>query len=467
MDLAEENIFSFALSLSARKMTDFADRIVAMANEKDGAFVTLSLHNNTCVELLKSFWSGIVSTWSPTRIFEREHLKFAFRNLVSITVVFLFSYFVPSGSVFVQYSSVMAGTLTLLIVGDGTHQIGSMIHKNLHRLLGVVLGKVLPIIITWLVLFFDCLSNTRFIIQALTTWLYVYIFTYVYYVSDMWGYVGCLIAGFGVYQLLVPCSADPVSTFQSRYQEIGSVVFAIFVQGLIHSMFSRHTPTQLQIKAVDNLSKAFLASYEAFFQCDLPAMQAGGRDAAMHLATCKALLPECDPKLKAVSCGEKDFKYDLCAQVLRSLEHLEGEFNLLIVAAKDWVPNEAVRGEADEVMEGQSNATTGVLETLMSRQAMRPVKEELMQALGNTLELFQTLISEDDCKDIEYMRASMELEAAPDLYKQLSGLNYGRPERDELTNDLRARLTIAVRALENSEYHLYKVTERCLKEVPV
>mmetsp|Transcript_32757 Transcript_32757/g.102585 ORF Transcript_32757/g.102585 Transcript_32757/m.102585 type:complete len:549 (+) Transcript_32757:2-1648(+) len=462
MDLAEECIFAFALSFWARKVADLAERMAERSEGGDVGCVRLNM--NTFKELLRSLWNGLADTWSPRRMFEVEHLKFCLRNMLSISFVFMLSYFRPSGSVFKQYSSTMAGTLTLLIVGDGTHQIGSMIYKNTQRLLGVVLGKVLPIIITSSVALLPCRSDSRFLTQAATTWLYVFLFTYIYYSSQMWGYVGCLIAGFGVYTLLVPCSGDPSGTFQARYEEIGAVTFAIFVQAIIHGLLSRHSPAQLELAALGALGEALVDGYEAFFASDLSAMQAAAREADTQLAKCQALLNECDPKLEVASCGAGQFHYELCAQVVKELEYLLGEFNLLIVAAKDWIPNEAVRGgEAGD--EESPEDVSDVLQTLNSRPAMAAIRQEFMHSLRKTLELFQMLMTDSGVRDIESMRASMDLDAAPALYKELAGLGRHSPG-GELTNDLRARLTVGVRALENSEYHLYKITERCLKDCP-
>jgi len=471
-DLSEENIFAFALSFWARKMTDFAENI-AEYSLADATF--WQRRANWCRDMGSALWSGLMAVWSPKKLCEVEHLKYCFRNWVSISLLFIFSYFTPSGSVFVQYSPTMPSTLTLLIVADGSHQIGSMIYKNTQRLLGVVLGKVLPILSMWIYFYFPCLSSWRFYIQAVTTWFYVFFFTYTYYLSSMWGYVGCLIAGFGVYQLLVPCSGDPKVTFETRYQEIGSVTFAIVVQALIHMVSSRHTPVQLELAAIRTIGKQFEDGFEAFFNCDLSAMQEAARDLDTSLATCKALLPECDPKLKAVSCGERDFKYELCSQVLKSMEHLLGEFNLLIVSAKDWVPNEAFRDESeapgDADLETAESTSTGVLEMLMSRPAMSLVKEEVTSSLRRTMELVPMVVADEPVKeDMEHLRASMELEAAPELYKQLAALGRrgnSNAELEELTNVLGARLTIAVRALENSEYHLSHIRQSCLRDFPV
>merc|ERR1712048_1223895 len=74
-DLAEENIFVFSLSFWARKMTDFADEMCSHADSTLGAGYVMSLW--------RSAQQGLCSTWSPYRISDIEHLKFALRNFIS------------------------------------------------------------------------------------------------------------------------------------------------------------------------------------------------------------------------------------------------------------------------------------------------------------------------------------------------------------------------------------------------
>ena len=46
-----------------------------------------------------------------TKVLEREHLKFAFRNLIPISTCFILGYAVPSTCIFIQYDATMANTL--------------------------------------------------------------------------------------------------------------------------------------------------------------------------------------------------------------------------------------------------------------------------------------------------------------------------------------------------------------------
>merc|ERR1712226_429917 len=105
----------------------------------------------------------------------------------------------------------MASTLSLLLIADGTHQAGSNLQKNMNRLIGVALAKMIPILIITGISYistslnpdhhFDCWSTSRKVLQFFFVFFYVSLCCYVYYSSVLWGYVGCLVAGLGVYQL--------------------------------------------------------------------------------------------------------------------------------------------------------------------------------------------------------------------------------------------------------------------------
>jgi len=465
-DLAEENIFAFSLSFWARKVTDMAERTAEFCKGH---------RKRCCATIASNAYAGLVATWSPRRMFEREHREFALLNLISIGVCFLMSYFMPSGSIFVQYSSVMPSTLSLLIGGDGPHQIGSMMKKNTHRLLGVVLGKVLPFVATWVLFYTPCFSNLRFFAQMILLWIYIFTFTYIYYASPFWGYVGCLIAGFGCYQLLLPCSGDPSSTFQTRYQEIGSVTVAIFMQMFVHALLSKHSPSELQVELVRDLGEAFKAGFAAFFESNLPGMQAAARTAAEKLAAAKTMLPECDPAMRLIPCGEEAFPMDLCSSALTTFQRVLSDLNLLIVAVKDWVPNEQVRGAEGQEAEAEAGSDVPkLLEVMNQRPAMQSVRDQLMRSITVSTHLLLAALDPTDDGTLDEIDVTMRdlhvhphLMAGEDLYKQLSAVvechNVAR-DADELTNDIRTRLTIAVRALETSAQHVARLEERCLKE---
>ena len=159
--LAEEITFLFALAFWASTTEDLAGVLVQHKPAK------------SCINVIKQ---GLQDTWGHDRIRETNHLKFVFRNFIPISVCYILAYALPSSSVFVQYSAIMPNTLAsswlhlkreiskpqafapdlpagawgalawaprLLI----TRFSGSAFTKNIHRTLGVLLGKFWPILL--------------------------------------------------------------------------------------------------------------------------------------------------------------------------------------------------------------------------------------------------------------------------------------------------------------------------------
>merc|ERR1740117_642100 len=122
-----------------------------------------------------------------------EQLSFAFRNWVTLSIVFTIGY-TAHKSIFSPYDSTMAMTMSLVI----SHFTGSALHHNLQRLLGFVLGKTLPILILMVIAMCPC-GVTRTIVQILAILALQFVANYVYYSSATYSYIGLLVAAFGTY----------------------------------------------------------------------------------------------------------------------------------------------------------------------------------------------------------------------------------------------------------------------------
>ncbi|CAE7359026.1 unnamed protein product [Symbiodinium natans] len=200
-------------------------------------------------------WDGLMDTWGK-KVREREHLKFALRNLIPISTCFILGYAIPSTCIFVQYSATMANTLALLI----TRFSSSAVQKNFHRTLGVLLGKFLPILFkaTWTA--FPCQSTERGILQLVSLFIFVSVWSYVYFSSKMWSTVAVLVGGYGVYPLMVPCDdLSEDSYYVGLYKELGQVTVAIVLQFCIESALHATSPGEL---AVRKLEKAAMCLHE-------------------------------------------------------------------------------------------------------------------------------------------------------------------------------------------------------------
>merc|ERR1712226_1811759 len=116
--------------------------------------------------------------------------------------------------------------------------------------------------------------------------------------------------------------------------------------------------------------------------------------------------------------------------------------------------------------------SVGILELLGGRHNMQVVEGELMPSVWLVADIVPDILADTSkqlyhksLRDPHQVRASATLDNAQKLYEDLAlaSRSYAL-EKKELTNDIRVRLTIAVRALEHAAYHLSKMEERCIKE---
>ncbi|CAE7755283.1 unnamed protein product, partial [Symbiodinium pilosum] len=163
-DLADETIMLFSTSFTARKAADLANLVLEW-DEKEGDFHCW--RGDNCLHLAYGCWEGIYNTWAPSKITNLNHLTFAARNFVGITIVFFLAIRLD-GYVFKPYGPIMPATLGLLI---STYQ-STAFTNNIHRLLGVLLGKVLPLLILSGLSLFNCGSSTRSVAAFLAIWIY-------------------------------------------------------------------------------------------------------------------------------------------------------------------------------------------------------------------------------------------------------------------------------------------------------
>lgn len=322
-DLSEEQQFLFALSMWARRTTDFADCLVGLAKDESSG-------QDSIFEVMLR---AIRETWDPKGMFQIDHAMFAARNWLSIMVVFFIGFY-AEGSIFDRYSYVMPVTLSLLMVSDGSHHVEY--EKCTHRLLGVTLGKCLPIVVVSVLGTFECVSVARLLTQAVLICVYITFFAFVYFNSDMWSYVGCLVAGFGVYQLMAPCdNFNRTDYYASKYKELGSVIIAIFIQGFLQAMLQRQSAQDVLVERVQKLTAALEAAFEAVFESDVGQLQVFLREVSEHLEAAKAVAPECDPKLQIWRGTLPPFSMHFCTSALKRIELIAAELEMILVAAKD------------------------------------------------------------------------------------------------------------------------------------
>ncbi|CAE8733940.1 unnamed protein product [Polarella glacialis] len=370
-DLLDESILVFALSFTARKSADLAGLVTSRHRQQQaleaGGIGCLLRARQVWSALLRKLWTSFLSTWSPSVLLESHHIKFAVRNYIAITLCFVMGVYFH-GYVFDRYSPIMASTLALLI----SEYKNSAFFNNVQRLLGVTLGKVLPILILAALSHLECNSAARTVAHFFAIWIYIVVFMFMYLTSPQWSLVGCFIAAFGVYPLLVPCSdtMGDDEVFKKHYCEIGQVTLAIVVQMVIDTILLHHTPRDVAVHQTAKLGEAMALATKSIFESDLPGVQAAAVEARRRLVMAEGLLVEVDPKLRVIQGLHSPFKLELYTSVLGIAGHMLTDLNLLIVAVKDWTPNESVRRNDLQEMSDQgldlqpSPARKGILDVL-------------------------------------------------------------------------------------------------------
>ncbi|CAJ1370814.1 unnamed protein product [Effrenium voratum] len=479
VDLADETILVFGLSFVARKAADLSSII----NEE----TTWSCWRCDNLKLLcRGAWEGFVNTWSPSKIFCREHLEFAVRNFVGMAVVFFLAIALKN-YIFVRYSAIMPATLALLI----SRFSSSAFTNNLHRLLGVLLGKVLPILILSGLSTLSCGAAFRSLAAFFCIWIYITVFSYMYYTSQTWSLVGCLVAGFGVYPLLTPCvngnSIDP-ETFQLRYSELGQITMALAVQLAVDSLLKREGPADVAVRELKHLLHRIFLGYDghksglqAIFTKDLPELQLALREAHDCMAKAKTLCVEADPKMQIVSGPYTPFKIELYKNALEKLQGCMVCLNLLIMSEKTWAVNESVRDvdahdETQETTDYTDPTSHSILEIMTASSLFQAVEDEFLRYAVMTSQALEAILKHRieaklEHTDVEELMGCEKMidsgftfENLDRYLSEVSQRTRGiRTDKYELTNNLQARIVVAMRSFVGLSTRLADIHSLCLK----
>ncbi|CAK0857981.1 unnamed protein product [Prorocentrum cordatum] len=248
-------IFVYSLSVFAWRVSAFAEGHL----EKDGSRKRGSVVRNMFGWLHES--SGEA---------DAEHRNFAIRNTMSVTLCFVMGFYLR-GSVFqTGYNATMATTLALLI----SRYAGTTFERNTKRLIGVALGKVLPILIMGLVNRLECNSTLQILahVLAICTVADLITFEYMYFTSYQWDYVGLCAAAFGCTFFFTTCiqGGDADGQIKSNYVEIGQVILAIGVQITIDTLMKSKDTRQIATVYTHDLGQALQRGFREYFSgCDL------------------------------------------------------------------------------------------------------------------------------------------------------------------------------------------------------
>eukprot|EP00439_Symbiodinium_sp_Y106_P063341 s1638_g9.t2 len=504
-DLANENAFLYGFCAYARAVTDFAEELPRTAEEKSA---------NQCCAFLKSLGSTFSDLFSLDLLMDKEHLKFAIVNFLPVFVTFLIAMFAEKKGLFVPYSALMPGTLALII----TSTYGSTFKGNIERLIGIVLGNIIPVLVLAIVFSFPCESWMRTATQVILVWLYFFLFSYVYYASVTWSFVGCALCGFGAYPLMQACTGGEFSyDMHGHYQTIAQVTVAVLIRMLIETVLLDKAPRDLAVKQLEDLLDTIQNSYMLFFAGKYDQMAENHAKARDMLNNARALHAESSPALEVVPGPRLPFKHTLYGQVLDNLDTGISQLGVLVITAKEWktekveTEKSSARQAAEshhqtqltdleglDVMDPSATGTGGrsavkkiVHETsnapyihqIMEKQrSFRSLEDDMLDTFAKVFEVVKAILKHDQEQKVESSGADIEglanlegmrtLDDVNTFYKDINEYmdameREGRMDRsavETVVGSLQARLTVLVSALTAATAALGEVGVLCLKD---
>lgn len=442
-DLAEESILMFALVFWSNTMINLGEHYIQRQERP--------------TPLWKELRDGFIATWSPEAMFIREHVLFCVRNFVAIGICFFIGLY-GWGELLPQYNPQIPNTLSVLLLWEGAHSVD--LNRNLQRILGVSLGKIVPMLCTWLFISYPCGSNTRFVIQAVVIWVYMTSAMLVYFTSPTWNYVGCLLGGFGVYGLLLACPTAE-SEAATRYSEIVQITLAVFIQSFVSAFTTKKTPQAVIVRHLKATSDAVVNAYEAIVDDDLSTLRSEVRSGLQSTELAASVLPECDSTRAFCVLSAEKFKLELAQTAIDNFRNIFNSFSLVIVAAQTWK-------EQRDLGEPVSAGVLSILKHQFDAPGVN-IHEDLLGSARLVQEVLPDVLSEDPqlkswaLRQPEDLKAAMALSSVDHLYEQLASLKFPLDPDKDYQKTMSMRLMIVIRSLQRSAFHLGSIEEGIIK----
>lgn len=486
-DLSNENCFVYGFAAYVRTVVELANDLPDLAAKKE---------TSKC----KNFWGGIcgmiADMFSCDLLLQADNLKFSIVNFLPILVTFLIAYFADADNenhIFVSHAPLMPGTLALII----TASYGSTFKGNIDRLVGLVLGNVIPLLVLAVVFSFSCESWMRTAAQMILVFLYFLTFSYVYYSSKTWGFVGCALCGFGAYPLMVSCEAGEGAAgsfnyhMRSNYKVIAQTTVAVLIRMFIETALLDKAPRDLAVDQLKDLLESVEDAYEEFFEGDFEGMKEKYDQVQKMLASCETYYADTSPQLEFAPGPRLPFKHKFFGDVQAQLKVAISELGVLAIGAGDWTKaqvgeEKSSMRQAQEQEEAKHRHPGHVPKSaippphgIMSRQSNFSLMQK--DILQTTKLVFDTVLAllkqekeeglaelKDSFKKLSGMSGMLDLEDAPGFYTQVNHHMSGQLESlkpgDSLVDDMQARLTVVVGALKSTTAALGEIGVLCLKE---
>mmetsp|Transcript_90586 Transcript_90586/g.157224 ORF Transcript_90586/g.157224 Transcript_90586/m.157224 type:complete len:1027 (-) Transcript_90586:66-3146(-) len=332
-DLGAEHTFLFCLVTWGHRLRIFVKRVLFHHKAKPPSMK----------DHMKQAMLSIKETWEPATLKTTERILYTVRNTLTIMIAYVLAMELKDKSLFTQYSSTMPMTLTMLI----SRQPGTTFFNSTQRLMGVTLGKVLPLLMVGMANLFTCEDWKQYAWHMSSSLGFELGFLYMYFTSMKYAGLGCFAAAYGCAFLFVPCSnSNFEATYSARYKELGQICCAIVIQQMVDVVFSfKQDPRNQAIAAVKNVKEQLKKGYGQFFKQDQFLMD-DYDDIKKAIAGAEQWVSECDPQLEVCPGWETPFNVNLYASCVDTFHVLLGDFLILALGA----------GEVGQRSKGHTNA---------------------------------------------------------------------------------------------------------------
>lgn len=328
------NIFVFALLQLSKEVVDLAFKVNMKYKTKPKS--KKEIVQRSAEGMLSQMKATYITDGKPAflkAMVNPEKKSFVLRNLFSIGLCFVMGNLLE-GNVFASpFNATLAGTLSVLV----SHFPGSAFYKNLMRLLGLAIGNALPVV---MLAFVSLCGSWKAEAHLLAFFLFTLYFGMMYYTSPEWGYVGCIVAGFGCYSFTTEVWSQ--TTFAAAYCKIGQVTAAIAVQiivDIIDTTIRKKFPQDIVVenmkKMLNNVVKVFEDFKEHMSSAKhgelslIKDIKERAKETKALMASQQQLVSECEAKTTMIAGPSPPFKLELYKKTLGHLEDLLGEIDAM------------------------------------------------------------------------------------------------------------------------------------------
>lgn len=470
-ELQSESFYVYCLSVYARQAVDY----------------TLQMLNNPPQPTfcLRAIWLAWV------QVFDLAYLKknlssfssFTWRNYISIVICYYLDF------TYYKFSGACSGTASLLL----TEFAGSAIQKNLGRLQGVILGKIVPQTIKQIefqlavALSMDIDGTTMITVRAITLWLWLFGTCYLYYASPAFGYIGCLAAAFGCpYLIYGPTNPEDVGGAAMEaanlaiYQNLAITCTTIIVMTLVDMYLA---PERASTGAIKHYLKGLLA-IDHWFQAAI--MERKKKDGTVKAPLkCRADVADDNVFAKEAAMPSFGREKGVLLEVLNHAAYLGEEANKEPRYARAPWPmdffNSLVRSAhvmranllcIEQVLQGSAGKRSkDIFASVRVEPQFAGLQTEVVTKMGDCISVVQAVLNNETKRNLKNLKEDMQnLEKAeklvnmPGVFAALNKtMTYPEKTQPNLEDDEICRINVVLMLLDATVEQTMDMLKECLK----